>query len=131
VTPQDDLDAMLSKARRYLGSAEMLRCGRDYDSAVSRLYYAMFFCAEALLFARGLTFSSHRAVISAFAQHFVKPKLLPATFHSWLLGAFDKRQVSEYGFRQEATESDVLGLEAKAQQFLEKREESLRAHGHL
>jgi uncharacterized protein (UPF0332 family) len=50
---------MLEKARRYVKSAEVLRREDDYDSAVSRLYYAMFYCAEALLLARGQSFSSH------------------------------------------------------------------------
>lgn len=36
-----DLERMLNKARRYLASADMLRTAEDYDSAISRLYYAM------------------------------------------------------------------------------------------
>lgn len=73
MTEREQLKAMLKKARRYMKSAETLRLEADYDSAISRLYYAMFYCAEALLLTRGLRFSSHKAVISAFAQHFVKP----------------------------------------------------------
>ena len=46
---EDELQAMLRKARRYVDSAEALATRQDYDSAVSRLYYAMFYCAEALL----------------------------------------------------------------------------------
>ena len=41
-----------------------------YDIAVSRAYYAMFYCAEALLDADGLAFSSHAAVVSGFGLHF-------------------------------------------------------------
>lgn len=83
MTLSDELKAMVQKARRYVDSAETLRLQRDYDSAISRLYYAMFYCAEALLLARGHTFSSHRAVISAFAQYFVKPNHLPKKLHQW------------------------------------------------
>lgn len=64
---RQELEAMLRKARRYIVSAEALRERGDLDSAISRLYYAMFYCAEAFLRARGHSFSSHRAVISAFA----------------------------------------------------------------
>ena len=47
MTLADELSGMLDKARRYVNSAETLRREKDYDSAVSRLYYAMFYCAEA------------------------------------------------------------------------------------
>src|SRR5262249_43280846 len=77
MTLQDELRVMLEKARRYIKSAAVLQLEGDHDSAVSRLYYAMFYCAEALLLAREHSFSSHRAVISAFAQHFVRSGTLP------------------------------------------------------
>lgn len=70
MTGADPQAAFLAKARRYLRSAELLSDDGDVDSAVSRLYYAQFFVAEALLDALGLAFSSHRAVISAFGEHF-------------------------------------------------------------
>lgn len=98
MTLREELEAMLEKAGRYIDSAEALRLREDFDSAVSRLYYAMFYCAEALLRARGHSFSSHRAVISAFAQQFVKPGLLLKDFHRWLQTAFEKRQVGDYEF---------------------------------
>ncbi|MEX2706693.1 MAG: HEPN domain-containing protein [Candidatus Freyrarchaeum guaymaensis] len=44
----------------------------DYDSCVSRCYYAMFFLAEAVLLTKGLRASSHKGVISLFGKHFVK-----------------------------------------------------------
>jgi uncharacterized protein len=72
MTLQDELQMMLEKTRRYIKSAAVLQLEGDYDSAISRLYYAMFYYAEALLLAKGHSFSSHRAVISAFAQHYVK-----------------------------------------------------------
>ena len=68
----NQLQSLIEKARRYLRSAELLIGDGDYDSAVSRAYYAMFYAAEAALLKKGMTFSSHKAVISAFGQHFVK-----------------------------------------------------------
>lgn len=77
----ETITLMFEKARRYLDSAELLRADGDYDSAVSRLYYAMFYCAEALLWEQELTFSKHRAVISAFGRHYAKTGLLPPQLH--------------------------------------------------
>ena len=72
MTVAEEINGMLAKARRYLASAELLRQAGDFDSAVSRLYYSMFYGAEALLLSQEKTFSSHRAVIAAFGETFVK-----------------------------------------------------------
>jgi len=89
----------------------------------------MFYCAEALLLAKGLTFSSHRAVISAFAQHFIKAGVLPKHLHQWLREAFEKRQVSEYEFLTGAGRPDVADLLEKARRFLQATDEQLRLQG--
>lgn len=131
MTLADELEAMLAKARRYLDSAEALRHREDYDSAVSRLYYAMFYCAEGLLLAKGLSFSSHKAVISAFGQHFAKTGVLPTQLHQWLREAFDKRQISDYEFLTTAGDAEVTEMSKQARAFVEAVEEWLRKEGHL
>ncbi len=109
---------MLAKAHRYLILAEGLCQQRDYDSAIARSCYAMFHAAEALLFFSGLTFSSHRGVISAFAQQFVKTQRLPPEMHQWLREGFEKRQVIDYEFAITINEADVNDLKSKAERFL-------------
>jgi uncharacterized protein (UPF0332 family) len=129
VTLSDEVKGMLAKGRRYIESAEVLRIQQDYDSAISRLYYAMFYGAEALLLARGHAFSSHRAVVSAFSKLFVKPGLLSKELHQWLREAFDKRQISDYEFMTGMSDADVMEMKPKAEQFLKKAEEFLRNEG--
>jgi uncharacterized protein (UPF0332 family) len=63
-------DLLLDKAERFMHTAEVAATGGDLDSSASRLYYAMFYIAEALLAARSLSFSSHHAVLAAYGQHF-------------------------------------------------------------
>lgn len=122
MTLQDELQMMLEKTRRYIKSAAVLQLEGDYDSAISRLYYAMFYCAEALLLAKGHSFSSHRAVISAFAQHYVKSGALPHELHQWLRTAFAKRQISDYEFITALDASDVMSLKTQGEQFLAQTE---------
>ena len=131
MTLADELRAMLAKAQRYMTSAESLSRLGDYDSAVSRLYYSMFYCAEALLLGRGLTFSSHRAVISAFARHLTQPGLLPRELHQWLHEAFSQRQISDYEFVTGLDAASVAGLQAKARQFWQETETFLKREGLL
>ena len=113
-----EINLMVDKARRYLASAELLRREGDYDSAVSRLYYAMFYLAEALLLAHGQTFSSHRAVISAFGKVLVQRGVVPKEMHQWLHEAFQKRQLSDYEFLSGIGDPEVAYMQAKATEFV-------------
>ena len=67
-----EIESLLKRADRYLVTAEVLVREGDYESSVSRSYYAMFFSAQALLFSKDLSYSSHKMTISAFGEHFVK-----------------------------------------------------------
>ena len=127
----EEIVALVEKAKRYLRSAELLRRDEDYESSISRLYYVMFYCAEALLLSKGLTFSSHRGVISGFGQHLVKEGELSAEMHAWLREAFDKRQLGEYETVSNLAENDASDLQRKAEQFLQRTEAFLRLPGHL
>jgi uncharacterized protein (UPF0332 family) len=60
----------LEKSRRFLRSASALLELGDPDSAVGRAYYAMYHAAEALLLSKGLEYSSHEAVQSAYGREF-------------------------------------------------------------
>ena len=89
----NEATALIAKAQRYLRSAELLLQDGDYESSVSRSYYAMFYCAQATLLTKGRTFSSHRGVISAFGEQFIKTGIFPKEFGRELNKAFEKRQL--------------------------------------
>jgi uncharacterized protein (UPF0332 family) len=114
----EEIQDLLQKAEKYVHSAAVLRGMGDLDSAASRLYYAMFYCAEALLAHQGLAFSSHRAVLSAFAQHLVKPGHLPPEMHSWLREAYDKRQIGDYVARSNLEAGELETLQSNAAKFI-------------
>jgi uncharacterized protein (UPF0332 family) len=61
---------LMERAARYLQSGDLLLKDGDYESAVSRTYYAMFFAAQAVLLSQNLSFSSHKAVLSAFGEKY-------------------------------------------------------------
>ena len=123
--------AYIEKAEKYLRSAELLRISGDFDSAASRLYYAMFFCAEMALYANGLRFSSHRGVISGFSQNLVKTGELPAFLAQSLRTAFDERQSGEYEALSEIDEAQVQSLQREAAKFIEITKEYLKRKGLL
>jgi uncharacterized protein (UPF0332 family) len=100
-------ESLLRKASRYLESARLLRDSGDIDSAISRAYYAAFYVAETLLDRLGLSFSSHKAVISGFGQEFAKTARLDPRFHRLLIAAFEKRQRADYLADTGLDEADV------------------------
>jgi len=109
---------LLAKARRYIQSARLLMNDNDLDSATSPLYYAMFYVAETLLDARGLSFSSHRGVISAFGQHFAKTGEMDPRFHRILIATFAKRQLGDYAATSGISREEVEEILTEAQDFL-------------
>ncbi len=106
----NEIQSLIDKANRYIKSARLLIGDGDRESAVSRIYYAMFFCTEAALLTKGLSFSSHKGVISAFGEHFIKTGIFEKSFGRELNRAFEKRQVGDYGytFVIEPDEADAL-----------------------
>lgn len=93
-----EAEALIKRARRYLKSAEILLKDKDNESSVSRTYYAMFYCAQAALLTKELSFSSHKRAISAFGEHFVKTGIFPKEMGRELNRTFEKRQIGDYEY---------------------------------
>ena len=58
----------------------------------------MFYCAQAMLLTKNLSFSSHKGVISAFGEHFIKTGVFPKEMGRELNRAFEKRQLGDYEY---------------------------------
>jgi uncharacterized protein (UPF0332 family) len=65
---KQQIKVILDKAGSSLEASKLLARQGYLDFAASRAYYAMFYTAEALLLQRGLSFSSHSAVIAAYGK---------------------------------------------------------------
>ena len=113
-----EIKSLLSRASRYMKSAKLLIEDGDYESAVSRVYYAMFYSVEALLLTKGLSFSSHKAVISAFGQHFVKTGILPKDMSKTLTKVFEKRQFGDYEFTFVITKEEAEDILKDGRRFI-------------
>lgn len=87
---------LLTKADMSLRAASRLLALGHIDSAASRVYYAFFYVAQALLDTQGLRFSSHGQVIAQYGRLFAKTRLLDPRFHRTLSEAFDVRQSADY-----------------------------------
>ena len=126
-----EISSLLQRSKRYLKSAELLLNEGDYESSVSRTYYAMFFCAEAVLLTKGLSFSSHKKVLSEFGKHFVKTGVFPKEMSKELSRAFEKRQLGDYEYTFVIKEDEAKDLLNSARRFVEMIETYLKEEGFL
>ncbi|MBI3960275.1 MAG: HEPN domain-containing protein [Chloroflexi bacterium] len=113
-----EVQSLLAKAERSVTAARMLNDEGHADFAASRAYYAIFYVAEALLLERGLSFSSHAAVIGAFGREFAKGAVLDQKYHRYLIDAQDLRNIGDYAIGQEIAEDQADLMCRWAEDFL-------------
>ena len=115
-----EIDSLVKRAKRYIRSAELLLNDKDFESSVSRTYYAMFYAAQAVLLTKKLTFSSHKGVISAFGKHFIKTEIFPKEMGRELNRAFEKRQIGDYGYTFVVSEEEAVQMLRYGKEFIDK-----------
>ena len=122
----NEIESLLKRADRYLVTAEVLVREGDYESSVSRSYYAMFFSAQALLLSKELHFSSHKMTISAFGEHFVKTEIFSKEMGKDFNKAFDRRQISDYNHEFIIDKSEAEEFVVSGKNFVSKIKEHLK-----
>ena len=68
----------------------------------------LFHAISALLFTKGLSFSSHSQTIGAFNKEFVRTDIFPKYYSKKIQTLFDERQTGDYDIR-----SDIDAIVAK------------------
>ena len=109
---------LLKKAKENLKAAELLKQQGYHEIAASRAYYVRFYLAEALLHSRGLSFSSHSAVIAAFGKEFARTGDLDPKFHQYLIKSQELRQTGDYGHAQNIPVGSVEQVLIWASEFM-------------
>lgn len=83
------LEQLESKLKSFLANYRV----HNPRECASSMYFAVFHAAEALLYAKGIEATSHKAVASLLAVHFVRPGTLPretsAKFSALMAGRHD------------------------------------------
>src|SRR5689334_16776559 len=87
----------LDLAEESHAAAKVLIDGGFIRFSAAQSYYTIFYLAQALLLSKGLTFSSHSAVVAAYGKEFAKTGLLESKFHRYIIDAQQLRQTGHYG----------------------------------
>ena len=98
---------MLQKSDKFIKSADKLYDLGDYDSTVSRVYYAMFFIVEALLLTKNIKVKTHSGLISKFGENFIKTEIFSKDLGKRFRKAFDKRLIGDYDYSESIAKVDA------------------------
>lgn len=86
----------IESAHKTLEAAKVLSENGFWNSAVNRLYYAVFYAVNALLVLNEIQTKSHSATKSQFSLHFVKTGRFDKKHGRLLSELFDWRQKGDY-----------------------------------
>ena len=124
-------EEMLKKAQESIEAAKTLLEKGFYGFALSRAYYTMFYCAEAILLTKDISVSKHSALIALFGREFVKTGEVPHRFFTHLRTAFNLRQTADYSFVVDITKEEAHENIRRAEEFLEFTRHYLSSKGFL
>ena len=124
----EEMEALLKKADQSIKGAWLLFEEEMFGFSVSRAYYAMFYLVTAVLLAKGLIFSKHKAVVASFGQHFIKTDIFEPKFHRYLVEAFEQRQIGDYEVLEEITKETAEKSINRATEFSIAIKEYLTEH---
>ena len=96
-----EVQRLLEKADHALEVAESLHKQGFIQDASSRIYYAMFYGAQALLKSENIDMVKHSAVESALGYHFAKTGRIDPKYHRMLINARKIREIVDYDILEE------------------------------
>lgn len=100
----EEIKRLIEKAEHALEVAEKLVESGYPSDAASKIYYAMFYAAQALLKSEGIDVTKHSAVESAVGYYFAKPGKIDPKFHRMLIDARKIREIADYDIEEEIVE---------------------------
>lgn len=86
----------IESAKKTFEAAKVLAESGFWNSAVNRLYYALFYAVNALLVLNNIQTKSHSSTKSQFSLHFVKTGKFDIKYGRLLSELFDWRQKGDY-----------------------------------
>jgi uncharacterized protein len=99
-----EIQKLLEKADHALEVAEKLHDEGYPSDAASKIYYAMYYAAQALLKSENIDVVKHSAVEAALGYYFAKPGRIDRKFHRMLIDARKIREIADYDIQEEIVE---------------------------
>lgn len=122
----EEIKKLIEKAEHALEVAEKLMNDGYASDAASKIYYSMFYAAQALLRSEGIDVVKHSAVESALGYYFAKTGRLDPKYHRMLIDARKIREIADYDIQEEIVKPVASLKIEEGKQFLSVIKEFLR-----
>lgn len=116
----DLIQYRLKRASETLQEIEIHLENRLWNTAISRLYYACYYAATALLLDKDIKANTHSGVRQMLGLHFIKTGKISVDLGKVFTDLFDKRHASDYDDFITMTREDVEDLLPPAREFIDK-----------
>ena len=126
-----EITLYVKAAREALAAAQVNLEAGFHRTAAGRMYYAAFYSVTALLKTRGLSFSKHTAVLSAFRRHFIKTGVFRTEYSDLYKRLFDLRHTSDYDILTTVDAGEVEKRFHETTAFVDEVASWLRQHNFL
>jgi uncharacterized protein (UPF0332 family) len=113
-----EIQGLLEKADHALEVAESLYKQGFIQDASSKIYYAMFYAAQALLKSENIEVVKHSAVEAALGYHFAKTGRVDPKYHRMLIHARKIREIVDYDIQVEAVDSKTSLILEDGKEFV-------------
>lgn len=114
-----EIKVLLERANESHEAAKVLINGGFARFSVAQSYYTMFYLVGAILYSKGLRFSSHSALAAAYGKEFAKTGVLDPKFHRYLLVTQKRRETGHYGVEKNITDEEARESYQWAEEFME------------
>lgn len=117
ITPE--IQVLLERAEDSHQAAKILLDKGFSNFSAAQSYYTMFYLVEALLYSKGLQFSSHSAVMAAYGKEFARTSILDPKFHRRIIIAEQRRETGHYGEESGVTDEEARESFEWAEEFMQ------------
>ena len=117
----------IESSRKTFEAAKVLAQNGFWNSAVNRLYYAVFYAVNALLVLNKIQTKSHSATKSQFSLHFVKTGKIEKKYGRLLAELYDWRQKGDYDNIFDYDNESVQPLFRPVEEFIELIENEIKS----
>jgi uncharacterized protein (UPF0332 family) len=114
-----EIQILLDRANESHEAAKVLLDGDFANFSAAQSYYTMFFLVEAILYSKGLRYSSHSALVAAYGKEFAKTGLLDPKYHRYILVTQKRRETGHYGRESMVTREEALESFHWAEEFMQ------------
>ena len=101
---KEEIIKLLEKSEHALKVAKELMKKKYTSDAASKVYYSMFYAAQALLKSENINVIKHSAVESAFGYYFAKTSKIDSKYHKMLIDSRKLREIADYDIQEEIVE---------------------------